>query len=167
MDWDIVDGVQYYDDYQDEIYEFIFKIPDQSMDYELEVGFCYTPVYYDGTINGGELDEDTPSWDGLQFRLGAPYLSMDEMEAEDAYISAIFTYADADGDGCATRESMDALYEWGTQDAQTYAGYVDLFFGGDANEDDLMTWSEMNAWLPGVVNAGMPPAQADAIMAFF
>lgn len=46
------------------MYEYIWKIPDQSMDNDIEVGNCYTPVLYDATIDGGVFNPgSTPSED--------------------------------------------------------------------------------------------------------
>ena len=62
---------------------------------------------------------------------------------------------------------MTELYEWAMQDASTYIGYVDMYMAADASGDGLMTWSELNAWLPGMLEAGLTEAQGDAILAFF
>ena len=46
---------------------------------------------------------------------------------------------------------MIALFEWGNQDAESYAAMVDGFLAsGDANEDGFITWSEFNDWLATV-----------------
>ena len=63
---------------------------------------------------------------------------------------------------------MTAIYEFGVQDADTYSQYVDVFMGTDASGDDLLTWSELNAALPTMIDAGeMSTAQIDAVFAFF
>ena len=55
MDWPVIDGVEYYSEPgQDEMYEYIVKIPDQGVDRDIEVGYCYTPLYYDATVDNGE-----------------------------------------------------------------------------------------------------------------
>lgn len=62
------------------------------------------------------------------------------------YISAIFFFADADGDNCATKDEMVGIFEWGTTTDYTY--YIEAFFGGaDADGDGLATWSELQQWM--------------------
>lgn len=56
------------------MYEYIIKIPDQGMDIDIEVGYCYTPIYYDASVHSGQFIEgETPYTAGLAFCLGEPY----------------------------------------------------------------------------------------------
>lgn len=77
-----------------------------------------------------------------------------------------------DGDGCGTKDEMVALWEWGLSDADTYLQLVDDYFNNpDLNDDDLMTWSELNKWLDMnsevVGGKAIGKAEGDAMKAFF
>ena len=80
-------------------------------------------------------------------------------------------FADADEDGCATRDEMTALYEEAINivDAGDTLGYLEAVFNsGDLNGDDLMTWSEINQAIPGIVaNGVMSETRTNAILGLF
>lgn len=136
------------------MYEFVVKIPDQGTFVDIEVGYKYTPIYYDATIHGGEYVEgSTPSYEGPLIVIGEPYRPRSEEEHEMAWIEAVFIYAAGSLDGCATYDDMLGLYSWAAEaDA---VGLIDQYFaGGDLDEDGMMTWSELNQWLPGAIAAG-------------
>jgi len=133
--WCINDGVEFFDGWGDETYEYMYKVPDQSTDYDFEVGYCYTPVLYDATVDGGEyIDGETPSFDGLSFCIGEPYMPLDDMEITSTLINAFFVFADDNEDGCATRDEMTALYEEAinlVEGGDTLAYLDTIFMGGD------------------------------------
>lgn len=145
VDWDIIGGVEYIDESGDYIYSYVIKVPDQP---EVEVGDCFVPVYFDATEhNGVYIPGDTDSYDASMFCIGQPYHDQSEEESEMAYIKAIFTITD-NGDGCGTYDEMVAIWQWGISDSGTYLQMVDDYFDSpDLNDDDLMTWSELNQWL--------------------
>jgi len=85
--------------------------------------------------------------------IGEPYRPQGHLTWELNWIKAVYTYADTDLDGCATYEEMLNLYEWGMRDEATYESLIDAYFdAADADGDGLMTWSELNQWLPSVAD---------------
>lgn len=150
VDWCITAGVNYIDEGGHYNYEFVIKIPDQP---ETEVGKCYTPVYYDATLFSGtyvELEMGDSQYDVPGFCIGEPYRPEEAETHEINWIKAVFTYGDANRNGCASYDEMIALYEWGMQEQSVYDDFLDLYFSADTNADGLMTWSELNQWLPSV-----------------
>lgn len=144
MDWPIIHGVEYYSEAGDEIYEYIIKIPDQGVDIDLEVGYRYTPIYYDATVDGGVyIEGSTPSYDGPTFEIDIPYPRQDEYESEAAWIEAVFIYAAGSIDGCATLDGMLGLYTW-AMEADAVALIDQYFAEGDIDADGMMTYSELN-----------------------
>ena len=96
---------------------------------DIEVGYQYTPIFYDATAHGGEYVEgSTPKYEGPLIVIGEPYRPRSEEEHEMAWIEAVFIYA---------------------------AALIDQYFAsGDLDADGMMTWSELNQWLPGAIAAG-------------
>lgn len=146
VDWDTIGDVNYIDTAGDYIYEFVIKVPDQPV---VSVGDCFTPVYYDATLfNGVYVDPETPSYDGMTFCIGEPYLPLDGLAQEEAFIYSFFKFADDDSSGCVTKDEMIALFEWGLSGEETMLATVDAFYmSGDLNADGLTTWSEFNQWI--------------------
>lgn len=65
VDWEIIGGVEYYDNKGDEVYEYAVKIPDQPV---VQVDEWYTWVYYDATrFDGVYIPGETPAYDGPTF----------------------------------------------------------------------------------------------------
>lgn len=164
VDWPFTGGVEFIDEAGDYVYEYAIKIPDQP---EVEVGDCFTPVYYDATLFAGVyVMGETPAYDGPTFCIGEPYRPQTGYESEVSWIEAIYTFADTDGDGCATYDELISLYQWGMQDGAAYETFVDEYFLQAAGEDGLVTWAELNQWLP-TVEGDMLPDEAEAMKAFF
>ena len=95
------------------MYEYIIKIPDQGEDRDIEVGYCYTPLYYDATVHDGEyIPGQTPVDEGLAFCLGEPYMRATDQAYSASWIEAVFIFADEDGNDCATYDEMINIYNW-------------------------------------------------------
>ena len=60
----------------DWVYRYIYQIPDNDeVVGDIDVGDCFTPIYYDATAADGDLDPTAGSeFDNPSFCVGAPYL---------------------------------------------------------------------------------------------
>ena len=60
----------------DWVFRYIYQIPDNDeVVGDIDVGDCFTPIYYDATAADGDFDPTTGSeFDNPSFCVGAPYL---------------------------------------------------------------------------------------------
>lgn len=106
MDWCPVAGVTEFTVDGEWVFRYIFAIPDNDETVgDIDVGDCFTPVYYDASANsGGFVPTTTSQYDAPGFCVGAPYLA--EMDFYERIVRILFFFADSSGDGCITKDEF-------------------------------------------------------------
>ena len=106
MDWCPVAGVTEFTVDGEWVFRYIYAIPDNDITAgDIDVGDCFTPVYYDATATGGAFDPTTESqMDAPGFCVGAPYLA--EMDFYERVVRILFFFADSSGDGCINKDEF-------------------------------------------------------------
>lgn len=104
--WCPVAGVVEFTFEGDWVYRYIYNIPDNDeVDGDIDVGDCFTPVYYDGTINGGAfVPTMEQQYDSPGFCVGEPYL--DDISFLMPMTRILFIFADGDGDDCVNKDEF-------------------------------------------------------------
>lgn len=151
VDWCPVAGVNELTEEGDYVYRYIFKIPDMdTSEGDIEIGDCFTPVYYDGTLlHGGYNPTMAEQYDAHDFCIGVPYLA--GVDFYSTIIGILFEWADADGDDCANYDEFVGIIQWANTAADDeITGAITTTFGMcDADGTGTLTWAELNACLEG------------------
>lgn len=166
VDWCPVAGVNELTEEGDFVYRYIFKIPDMdTTEGDIEIGDCFTPVYYDGTLHYGSYDSAMDQqYDAPEFCIGEPYLA--GIDFYSAIIGILFSWADSDSDGCANYDEFVSILAWANTNSydETTTAISSIFFMCDADSTGALTWAELNNCMD---NAGADEEMATMMRVLF